>query len=233
MIVKLIIGIVILYVFTKLWRSWKTTPADKRKPIIIKIVIAVVVAATFLAVATGRMHPLGALVAAIIPLARFGMGTAMKVLPFWMQRTGGVASFKTEYLNVRFHIQKARVEGSIIKGPHEGKNLRELSEDEIEELIAFYQGKDSKSYYLIKVFSKQGNVAGEDQINDQASPPSFGDPAIDEALEILGLEEEPTKEDITKAHRKLINKLHPDRGGSAFLASRVNQARDVLMKKFK
>ena len=53
----------------------------------------------------------------------------------------------------------------------------------------------------------------------------------DEALEILGLEGSPSQEEIKLAHKKLMQKLHPDRGGNDFLASLLNRARDQLIDK--
>lgn len=50
-----------------------------------------------------------------------------------------------------------------------------------------------------------------------------------EALAVLGLNEEATREDIITAHRKLIQKLHPDRGGNDYLAAQINQAKDLLL----
>lgn len=51
----------------------------------------------------------------------------------------------------------------------------------------------------------------------------------EEALEVLGLEPEATREQIRAAHRRLIQRLHPDRGGSGYLAARLNEARDRLL----
>jgi hypothetical protein len=51
-----------------------------------------------------------------------------------------------------------------------------------------------------------------------------------EALQILGLDENASREDIINAHRRLIQKMHPDRGGSDYLAARINLAKDVLLK---
>ena len=50
-----------------------------------------------------------------------------------------------------------------------------------------------------------------------------------EALAILGLSASATREEIIAAHRRLIQKLHPDRGGSDYLASQLNKARDTLI----
>ncbi|TPG41316.1 J domain-containing protein [Sphingomonas koreensis] len=51
-----------------------------------------------------------------------------------------------------------------------------------------------------------------------------------DALAVLGLDERASNEDIRSAHRRLIAAVHPDRGGSADLARRINAARDVLLK---
>ena len=52
----------------------------------------------------------------------------------------------------------------------------------------------------------------------------------DEAYKILGLDFDATKDDIISAHKELIRKNHPDKGGSDYLSSKINEARDILLK---
>lgn len=70
--------------------------------------------------------------------------------------------------------------------------------------------------------------------SEQSSAPS-SNPEIDEeeAWKILGLNPEASREDIIKAHKRLIQKLHPDRGGNDYLAAKLNAARDLLLDKKK
>lgn len=56
-----------------------------------------------------------------------------------------------------------------------------------------------------------------------------GNLGVEEACQILGVSPQADRESVIEAHRRLIQKMHPDRGGSAYLAARINEARDVLL----
>jgi DnaJ family protein C protein 19 len=50
-----------------------------------------------------------------------------------------------------------------------------------------------------------------------------------QAYEVLGLKPDASRDEILQAHRRMIQRVHPDRGGSDYLASKINQAKDTLL----
>ncbi len=66
---------------------------------------------------------------------------------------------------------------------------------------------------------------------DAHAPESEGPMTREDALEVLGLEAGASKEDIKEASKKLLLKVHPGQEGSDWLASKLNQARDILLNK--
>lgn len=226
MILKLLLVLAVLALLFGGIHKYKTLPAARKRAFLMKMAVFGLAGILLLGVITGRMHWFGAVVAALLPMFKFGFHTLMRVMPLWLHRTGGTASFKTDHLDVTITVQSGQLSGSVIKGPCAGKTIAELTENDIQELENYYRDRDKKSYYLIR-FARKGQTFSGGQ--RQASPP-FASPGRDEALQILGLSGNPSREEIIAAHRRLINKLHPDRGGSDFLAARVNQARDILLK---
>jgi glucan phosphoethanolaminetransferase (alkaline phosphatase superfamily) len=78
----------------------------------------------------------------------------------------------------------------------------------------------------------QQNKQGQDQHQQQAqTPPPRGKQQMSnqEAMEVLGLKSGYSQEDIVQAHRRMMQKVHPDRGGSDYLAAQINKAKDTLL----
>ncbi len=223
MILKLLLAAIVLtFAWSAIARYKKLAPSEK-KGFLLRAALFGLIGILVIGAITGRVNWIGAAIAALIPLLRFGAGALFKVLPLWAQ-SGGSIPFKTDYLNVKIHVANGQVIGEVRKGKFAGRPIQSLSPEELDELANTCEAEDTKAFYLLRFLKQRSS-------NSQSPPPDFGDPEYEEALNILGLNGSPTKEDILKAHKRLIHKLHPDRGGSDFLAARVNQARDVLLKK--
>jgi hypothetical protein len=203
----------------------KPLPPAERKRMLIRLVVILLCALLVLGAAMGKVHWLGGIAAAVVGALRLGLLTGLSLGRFWWARTGGVARFSTAFIDAQFDAQRLSVSGRIKKGLHAGADLAQLSQEQLEALVEYYAQQDKKSYYLIRaVLHRRG-------FSHEAPPPdSSALPARQEALAILGLEGNPSRQDILQAHRRLIHKLHPDRGGNDFLASQVNLARDTLLK---
>ncbi|HEY4266053.1 MAG TPA: DnaJ domain-containing protein [Micropepsaceae bacterium] len=72
---------------------------------------------------------------------------------------------------------------------------------------------------------------GGSQNRSRSSPPQTGAMSRVEALKVLGLEEGASEQDIRAAHRRLILQTHPDKGGTSYLAAKINEAKDVLLRR--
>ena len=82
--------------------------------------------------------------------------------------------------------------------------------------------------FINRLYQQHGQQNAQ---NQQQTPPRNGKQAMskEEAMEVLGLKPGYTQEDIKLAHRRMMQKVHPDRGGSDYLAAQINQAKDILL----
>lgn len=239
MLLRILLAIAVIAVIFWLMGTYKRLPLQQRKQWLIKITVGFVVGAILLAVVTGRMHWLGGLLAALLGLAKFGMSTLARHFPFLLKafsrNTFSNPEFSTPYLRVEIDLVSKHIHGEVISGPHNGSPLASLDDKKLSELESFYQQNDKRSYYLIRVFRQQGNGGQQQSSHYSQRYTGVNNPSYDDALHILGLEkytekEPPTRDMIVQAHRRLMQRLHPDRGGNDYLASQINVAKDVLLK---
>jgi hypothetical protein len=120
------------------------------------------------------------------------------------------------------------VGGSVLSGRFAGRTLDRLSDGDLLDLHAEC-ASDADSLRILEAYLDRR--LGSDWRNARRPPP--GGPRSDmtrsEALAVLGLAEGASCDEIRAAHRRLIQRMHPDVGGSADLAARINRAKDVLL----
>ena len=85
--------------------------------------------------------------------------------------------------------------------------------------------------FISRLYKQHGQPQGQAGESQQQSAPAGRKQAMsaDEAMDILGLKAGYTDEDVKQAHRRMMQKNHPDRGGSDYLAAQINNAKDVLL----
>lgn len=148
---------------------------------------------------------------------------------------GQTSSVESDYVSMTLEHDSGKMDGVIRRGPYQGSQLSKLSLDQLLELFSHWQSsEDSISLlqaYLDRMHPDWQTQAGRSYTKWQDSGSGERESMTRaEALQILGLQENASEQDIIDAHRRLMQKLHPDRGGSTYLAAQINLAKEFLMK---
>ncbi len=233
MILRLVFIVLVLFLVFWLLRNIRKQPAPKQKKAYLNAFLWGLVGILIIGFLTGRMHWLGAIAAFIIGLAKLGF-RFLPLLGFLGSKTGIPSpTFTSPLLRCTLNTQPLGLSGDILSGEHKGKSLDQLKSSEIQALLQLTQQADKKAYYLLTVYQQLNRGSDNTQQENQANFDDISAPDIQEAEQILGLDKGYSKQDIIKAHKRLIQKLHPDRGGNDYLASRVNLAKTQLLDNLK
>jgi len=213
------------------WQYIKTRPPQQRKRLLWVWGSSLLIVIAVLLVASGRMHWLGVVLAVLIPL--------FQTLVRWLPRLGllagllgrrmGPSTITTKGLKVTFDFARGKAWGEVLSGPHGGQPLESLSEDQLKEQLAFFQGSDRQSALLLQAYLVKQGFGGFAGAGGNGQQLAEGTMSAEEARQILGVSADADRETVLKAHKRLIQKLHPDRGGNQYLAAKVNAARDKLV----
>ncbi|MBE7636838.1 DnaJ domain-containing protein [Sneathiella sp. P13V-1] len=147
------------------------------------------------------------------------------------QNPGQQSGVSTDWLEATLDHDSGEMNASINKGVFAGKKLSDLSYDELQQLLKELE-RDEKSVAILQAYLNR-YFAGEsktDEHETHSGTVKNKGMSKDEAYEILELSAGATLEEIKAAHRRLVKKFHPDRGGSAYMTTKINQARDILIK---
>src|SRR5438552_5306774 len=149
------------------------------------------------------------------------------------QRSPGQASrVRSQFLEMILDHDSGALSGRIVAGPYAGRSLDEF---DLPQLTAMIPDFDAESVsllesYLDRRFPAWRQHAQGDTAGGQRRAATSGKMTDEEAYQILGLQPGAGRDDISRAHRALMKKLHPDQGGSTYLAARVNEAKDTLLR---
>jgi hypothetical protein len=146
---------------------------------------------------------------------------------------GKRSTVRTAALEMELDHDSGALEGVVLAGRYEARTLGGMALKELKQLYAELPGDPESRQLLETYLDSRFPVWREDPHTQQGEglgvPPGTGAMTKQEAYKILGLEAGATAADIRKAHRRLMQRLHPDLGGSSFLAARINEAKDVLL----
>jgi len=146
---------------------------------------------------------------------------------------GKRSTVRTAALEMELDHDTGGLEGLVLAGRHEGKMLGAMGLAELQHLYRELSG-DPESRQLLEtyldgrfpIWRKNAETNGGEGLGIAPGP---GAMTKEEAYKVLGLEAGAAAADVRKAHRRLMQRLHPDVGGTSFLAARINEAKDVLL----
>jgi DnaJ domain len=230
-----IVAVVVLYSALQMFRA--ANPAVLAR--VIKIIGGV------LALAVAAFTGVRGELAVAIPLGIFGVGL-LGWSPFGTtgfpnlggvfggaRRASGQSSrVRSRYLDMSLDHDSGVLRGQIMAGPQAGRMLDEF---DLPQLLAMVPAFDAESVallesYLDRRFPAWRQNAQDDRTGGQRRAAASTKMTNEEAYQILGLQPGASRDEIGRAHRTLMKKLHPDQGGSTYLAARVNEAKDTLLR---
>lgn len=236
-----------------LWflRWFRRTPPERVARSLRRSLLWGAVGVLVLLAISGRLHPLFAALPAAIPLV-MRVVNLLRLVPMIRQVMGALgvsgipgvtagagfgggrtSSIRTRFLEMILDHASGEMDGLVLEGPLRGRRLSALSLEQLLELLALCRRGDAQSAAVLEAYLDR--VRGGDWRaragGEEGSAPPAADAAMtrEEALAILGLAQGASKDEIRAAHRRLVQRFHPDRGGSDYLAAKINAAKRLLL----
>ncbi len=170
----------------------------------------------------------------MIGLAFVLYGRLRSVTPMKNTDHGAHSSVRSAALEMELDHDTGEMDGIVLAGNYEGKVLSDLGEEDLLNLLVELR-TDEESIALLEAYLDRripgwGKDTDDGSAAGHVATPRSGSMSKQEAYEVLGLEAGAGHSEITKAHRRLMKGMHPDSGGSTFLAAKINEAKEVLLK---
>lgn len=246
MLLRLVLALIVVAAIILLLRWFARTPAPQVARFLRRAGITAGILLLIYLAATGRLHWLYALIASAIPLV-YRLSVLLGLIPL-IQRlrslkhtfksaagpAGGQSSaVQTRYLQMSLDHDTGAMDGEVLDGRFAGRHLSQMRLDELLLLLDECEAHDEQSAAVLRAYLDRvhGDRWQDQRAHTNAEQTDGSRMSRAEAYEILGLTPGAPVQEIIEAHRRLMQKLHPDRGGSTYLAAKLNQAKDLLLAK--
>ncbi len=235
---RLILLVAVVAVIYILLRRAQSMPPHKRRAEYIKLGLGIAVVAMVVLAATGRMHWVGAAFAALLVTLLRSLPLLLRLFPMLASLRhrrapagGQSSSVETALLHMQLDHDSGQLQGEVLQGQFQGWRLADMNREQLQQFCAWCRGEDSDSLQLLESYLQQRFPGETFSGGQRGAGTAHHRNGMDrsEALAVLGLQDGATQEEIVVAHRKLIQKVHPDRGGNDYLAAQINLAKDVLL----
>lgn len=216
------------------------------------LILSTIMTVIIILIVLGRI-PISFILAPIMVAVTFlfrNLHLLIRLLPLWQMfkskthtaygSSGGNdhSSINTRFLRMSLQHESGDMDGEVLEGQFKGSKLSSLSTEELMKLAQECR-RDSDSLQVLEAYldrmqplwREHEGAAGTN--STEQSSPLVNTQEMDRAtaLQVLGLQEGATEDEVVQAHRRLMQKMHPDRGGSDYLAKKINAARDFLLEK--
>jgi DnaJ domain len=230
-----VVAVVMLYLLLQMFRAANPAVLARAIKIVGGVVSLAVAAYTGVRGELAVAIPRGIFGAGLLgwsPFGTSGFSTIGGLFGGGQRSSGQSSRVRSDFLDMGLDHDSGELSGTIRAGEHAGRSLGEF---DLTQLLAMMPAFDAESVALLESYldrrfpawrqNAQGNGAG-----GQRRTAAGGKMTTEEAYQILGLQPGASRDDIARAHRALMKKLHPDQGGSTYLAARVNEAKDTLLR---
>jgi len=232
----LLLGLLILASIVMMLRAYASTSSTSltravRRTAIISAALGAVllllrVPLGFILVGVGAILPLTLLWPALWPV----LSASSK------QPAGKTSRIDTKYLRMALDHETGALDGLVLAGKYRDKLLSKLTIDQLLEVRADCLAEDPEGLPLIEAYldrihgaSWRGATSSQHSSDNASSKRASTTMTREEALQVLGVTPSATEAEIRAAYHHLIQKLHPDHGGSDYLAAKVNEAKNILV----
>jgi len=231
MILALAAGIVGAAIMAVLLRSFWIRTGLNAKQTVVSVGAAALATGVIVLAATGRLNWIVAVLTALYPFGRLLVPRVLTRLRQSRQRKPASdsqhATTESQYFRMTLHHATGHMDGEVKLGSKKGRFLSELRLSELVALLGEIQDYDSQR--LLETYLDHHHPDWRHESGRTGAQAAAG-MTRSEALEALGLVDGASHAEIVAAHRRLIQRLHPDRGGSTYLAALLNRAKDILLR---